>query len=216
MSEIGFFRLGNIELSDVEFNLMNYFKVSRLNDLSQIHDFLDLNRQSLVVLLVENNQWKKLKEMNFSEVQKKSLYLISVTPTIEVLKEFIHHGFTNHYALPFNQNSLIVKLDTHLNELQRDSEFSSLKNLVVGENITVKQAIIIEELLAAPLLRVKRQDLCRKIWKDGKVSSKCLSVHVYNLRRVLSPMGYQIKYLSGGMYQLLKSDKKVFNRELRV
>jgi DNA-binding winged helix-turn-helix (wHTH) protein len=61
--------------------------------------------------------------------------------------------------------------------------------------------------LKSPVRSVNRKDILKKVWGATSVHPKTVDVHLYNLRRKLDPLGFQITSHGPGQWKLLQKEK---------
>lgn len=137
--------------------------------------------------------------------------VVSSDDDIESLRICFKEGANDYITKPFRKNELLVKIETILKSNQKIGRPPKPNVVIDGlliEGLTSKQKKLLSLFNTQDDRVVDRDLILDTVWGDTNVHPKTLDVHLYNLRRKLSPYGIIIKSLGGGRWTLL-SDKKV-------
>ena len=74
-------------------------------------------------------------------------------------------------------------------------------------NLTLKQLQVLSLFLKSPIRSVNRKDILKKVWGTTSVHPKTVDVHLYNLRKKLGPLGFQINSRGPGRWTLLQKEE---------
>ena len=124
------------------------------------------------------------------------------------MRAFIRRGAADYVLKPLKPNELIFRCEKVLSNAL-GGPFEILPTTVDGvslKGLTFKE----RQLLAIFVLNVERSvtraELFGTIWKDINVNKKTLDVHLFNLRRKLHPVGFDI-ICHAQVYQLVSLTK---------
>ena len=119
------------------------------------------------------------------------------TALLECLQDLfdkIKHISDDRSAAAIPDTSSRIKIDVSTLSLQfRGKTLSPL---------TAKEIQILSQLNNAPEKSMPRDEIVRRVWKTVKVSPKTLDVHIFNLRRKLTPLGIEIVFRHPNVFRL--------------
>ncbi len=136
--------------------------------------------------------------------------VVSSDDDLDSLRLCFKEGATDYITKPFRKNELLVKIEAILRNKKVVGKPLSPHVSVDGvtiEGLTGKQKKLLALFNSQQDRVVDRDLILDKVWGDTSVHPKTLDVHLYNLRRKLTPYGLIIKSLGGGRWTLLNSEK---------
>lgn len=171
----------------------------------------------------------KLADENFLDVLSRSgaaglgapLIVVSSIDDAEVLRTCFNSGALDYLTKPFTRNELLVKVERFINHTYPtlatpEQDIGAPSGGVVldacsltvrrgseaGVQLTAKELRIFSLIHRARGLSVSRHELQNEVWGNQIVTPKTLDVHLFHLRRKLSTIGIEIRYLSQEGYSL--------------
>lgn len=120
--------------------------------------------------------------------------IVTNDDSIDSLRFYYRAGIRDYLLKPLRPNELVAKVERALMQINNRS-ILILKNDLDGQqvpNLTFKEHQILTVLLNKPSRTEQRDVLLEAIWNKAIVNRKTLDVHVFNLRRKIRPMGYDI------------------------
>lgn len=176
-----------------------------------IHDFkmaLETLPKPLLIIsdlkLPDGNFIDFLKN-NFSKVENIPYLVVSSDADIETLQFCLKEGAVDYLTKPFQINELLVKIERFL-QLRNNNNTDKLKLLsesFINNNLTYKESKILSTLVQNFNNFVLRKIIIQNVWNNSEdVHPKTLDVHLYNLRRKVEPLGFQIYSDSAGRLKI--------------
>jgi len=136
---------------------------------------------------------------------KAPIALVSRNDSIDFMRECLRSGADAYLLKPLRQSELILTLERLLGVELLPNTLDAKP--VAG--LTLKE----RQLLAIFLTResAPRADLCGALWNGVNVNRKTLDVHLFNLRRKLHPLGFDIACVKNS-YRLVR--RSVYSERL--
>lgn len=144
--------------------------------------------------------------------------VVSSMDDLDALRYCFEKGAVDYITKPFGKGELIVKLERLLSE----KTFTPIADLAPARELAVDLAslsvshdgnssppLTAKELQILTILQrslpngTSRDEIMSQVWGAVKVDLKSLDVHLFNLRKKLSPIGIEIKSVGQGHYELL-------------
>ncbi|HVK61446.1 MAG TPA: winged helix-turn-helix domain-containing protein [Bdellovibrionales bacterium] len=120
--------------------------------------------------------------------------IVSRLDDLELIRFFLRVGARDYILKPLRPNELVAKVERSF--LRIDSNASRiLRNDIDGlqvNDLTFREHQILTVLLNMPDRAAAREFLYDAVWTKTAVNRKTLDVHLFNLRRKLRPIGYDI------------------------
>ena len=113
---------------------------------------------------------------------------------LELMRFYLKTGARDYIFKPIRQNELVAKVERALHQIS-NREILILRNDLDGiqvPDLTFREHQILTIFLSRPDRAVKRDDLYAALWSKVTVNRKTLDVHLFNLRRKLRPLGYDV------------------------
>ena len=124
---------------------------------------------------------------------------------LDVLRECFQEGALDYISKPFGRGELIVKVE----KLLAMSGASPLPpSFILPGAYTPREEQILATLRRAPDRTSDRDTLISSVWRGAKVIGKNLDVHLFNLRRKIRPVGFDIRHTSPKMYTLVRTTER--------
>jgi DNA-binding response OmpR family regulator len=138
-----------------------------------------------------------------------SFLMVSSNDDLDVLRACFEGGALDYLTKPFTENELLVKIERFLKLGSPTLEVRTVNreslNIKVGADsrltLTPKEYHILK-LLHGSQRGVTRKEIQSQIWRDVAVSSKTFDVHLFYLRRKLTPFNIQISFRQPDLYVL--------------
>lgn len=120
--------------------------------------------------------------------------VVSRLDEIDMMRFYLRVGVRDYILKPLRPNELVAKIERALLQINNRS-ILIFRNELDGQqvaNLTFRENQILTVLLNKPSRACPRDTLLEAVWNKTLVNRKTLDVHVFNLRRKLRPMGYDI------------------------
>jgi DNA-binding NarL/FixJ family response regulator len=120
--------------------------------------------------------------------------IVSKLDDIDMIRFYLRVGVRDYILKPLRPNELVAKVERALLQINNRS-ILIFRNELDGQqvtNLTFREHQILTVLLNKPSRTCPREMLLDAVWNKTLVNRKTLDVHVFNLRRKLRPMGYDI------------------------
>lgn len=113
---------------------------------------------------------------------------------IELIRFYLQNGARDYLLKPLRPNELVAKVEHLFQKLDNRSVLIFRNNLDGQDvqNLTFREHQILTVFLNSPSRLISRDEMIDTVWNKTMVSRKTLDVHVFNLRRKLRPIGYDI------------------------
>lgn len=142
----------------------------------------------------------------YSKIEGIPYLVVSAVADIEALHFCLKEGAVDYLTKPFQINELIVKIERFFNtHIEKNTEKLKLLNEnFINSNLTYKESKILSTLVKSMNCFVPRKEIIENVWSNpDDVHPKTLDVHLYNLRRKLEPLGFQIYSDSASRLKLM-------------
>ena len=129
------------------------------------------------------------KEMHYPET-----LIVSRNDEVDLIRFYLRVGVRDYIFKPIRPNELVAKVERALTQIDNRSVLI-FKNDLDGHqlsDLTFREHQIMTVFLNASSRRIDRDTLIETVWAKTLVNRKTLDVHVFNLRRKLRPIGYDI------------------------
>ena len=113
---------------------------------------------------------------------------------LDFIRYHLRSGARDYLLKPLRPNELVAKVERALHSIS-NREILILRNDLDGiliNDLTFREHQLLTIFLSRPNRMVTRDELYSAIWSKVTVNRKTLDVHIFNLRRKLSPYGYGI------------------------
>lgn len=120
--------------------------------------------------------------------------IVSRQDDIDLMRFYLRVGVRDYILKPIRPNELVAKIERALLQINNRS-ILIFRNELDGQqvsNLTFRENQILTVLLNKPSRSCGRDMMLESVWNKTLVNRKTLDVHVFNLRRKLRPMGYDI------------------------
>jgi DNA-binding NarL/FixJ family response regulator len=120
--------------------------------------------------------------------------IVSRNDEIDLMRFYLRVGARDYILKPLRPNELVAKVERALMQINNRSVLI-FKNDLDGQqlsNLTFREHQILTVLLNRPSRTIDRDKLIDSVWNKTLVNRKTLDVHIFNLRRKLRPIGYDI------------------------
>lgn len=122
-------------------------------------------------------------------------------------------GASDYLTKPFAKSELIIKVERLFAQSEQSSKpYQGLLidpvsltvscGTMTSVPLTTKELQIVTVIHQSQNYTVSRDDLVNRIWGKFKVSNNTLDVHIYNLRKKLTPLGLGINFTPPNLYFL--------------
>lgn len=141
--------------------------------------------------------------------------VVSSIDDIDALRFCFEEGALDYLTKPFGRAELVIKVerllsshrrrDEALRACYRSSDPKAQKNQLyfdLKDSLTNKESEILALFIETQEAQLSRKYIYETIWKDISVHPKTLDVHLYNLRRKLKTLGYDICSTGTGTWLL--------------
>ena len=151
----------------------------------------------------------KLKNKGFFKVPT---FIISSVDDLDVMRFCFKEGVIDYLTKPFKPNELLIKIENIFKKedskplTYEGQERDVTINGKQVKNLTLKQLQVLSLFLKSPVRCVNRKDILKKVWGSTSVHPKTVDVHLYNLRRKLNPIGFQINSKGPGRWALVQKE----------
>ena len=128
--------------------------------------------------------------------------VISHIDDLDVMRFYLRSGVRDYLLKPIRPNEIVAKVERVMLQIDNRSVLI-FRNDLDGQqvpNLTFREHQILTVLLNRPSRTVQRDQLVEAVWSKTLVNRKTLDVHVFNLRRKLRPIGYDILCKLGELY----------------
>jgi DNA-binding response OmpR family regulator len=188
---------------------------NRLQDFSKALSAASADsRPAMVVadLNLPDGTWLELFEKDVAaSLQEMPFLVVSSANTETDLRTSYQAGARDYLIKPFSKGELLVKVERCLGfqQVAKGAISFNLRSFTVSrlgrtsEALTSRELQIMTVFASAADHLLTRSQIVNAVWKSVVVTPKTLDVHLFNLRRKLSPLGLEIQYLSTGTYQLV-------------
>lgn len=145
--------------------------------------------------------------------------IVSSVDDAEVLRTCFREGALDYLTKPFPRNELLVKVErfisasrpgaTGTTDVILDACSLTVRRGSSSEcvRLTAKELRIFSLIHQAEGASVSRKKIQAEVWGKKKISPKTLDVHLFHLRRKLTHLDLEIRYLPPGGYVLLVESK---------
>lgn len=123
-----------------------------------------------------------------------STMIVSHDDGLEQMRFFMKLGARDYVLKPMRPTEIMAKVERAMCQ-PSNREVLILRNDLDGhvvDDLTFREQQILTVLISRPKRQVSRNDLYDAVWGKNLVNRKTLDVHLFNLRRKLRPMGYDI------------------------
>jgi DNA-binding response OmpR family regulator len=120
--------------------------------------------------------------------------IVSQRDDLELIRFYLKTGARDYILKPLRTNELLAKVERAL-AYAANREILIMRNDLDGQTVndlTFREHQLLTVFLSRPNRTVARQDLHEAIWSKVMVNRKTLDVHLFNLRRKLRPLGYDV------------------------
>lgn len=120
--------------------------------------------------------------------------IVSRLDDIDLMRFYLRSGVRDYILKPLRPNELVAKVERALLQINNRSVLI-FRNDLDGQqvpNLTFREHQILTVLLNKPSRTAQRDQLVEAVWSKTLVNRKTLDVHIFNLRRKLRPIGYDI------------------------
>lgn len=139
--------------------------------------------------------------------------VVSALDEEEAIRASLRWGALDYITKPFGKSEIQVKIEAHLRRYAPQVAYEPIfrldpLSLTVfnswgrSSELTSKEFRIMSLFLDAHEYRINRQDIFDTLWKNIRVSTKTLDVHLSNIRRKIEPLRLSIS--------LADSDYRIF------
>ena len=200
--------------------LKNDFKITFFHNIARFKAFYDKAMAgdnqvppALIIakiILNDDDSLKFFTDDFFEKINEKIPFIVvSSDVNIDSLHPYFKGGTNDYIIKPFKKKELLAKVKAILKKTNFGKAINSIVNIdgVTIEGLTDKQKKFIMLFNTQLDRTLERHFILDKIWGNISIHPKTLDVHLYNLRRKLSPYGFIIKSLGGGRWKLLKARK---------
>ncbi|MFZ4712453.1 MAG: response regulator transcription factor [Bacteriovoracaceae bacterium] len=136
--------------------------------------------------------------------------VVSAVIDVDALRYCFEEGAVDYLTKPFHVNELQVKIERFFNlrdqKIADQKKQNPLTESFINTKLTYKESKIIALLMKEMNSYVARKDIIETVWNSVNVHPKTLDVHLYNLRRKIDPLGFQIFSDSTGRLKLTQVD----------
>ena len=141
--------------------------------------------------------------------------VVSSLDDLDVLRKCFEYGALDYLTKPFTKNELIIKVERFFSQSEKSPLPQSDSFIINPNNFTVtldqqtfvhltsKELQILTYLNRSINKIATRDELQKKIWDQVSVTNKTLDVHIFHLRKKLSPLGLKIEFHPREGYRLL-------------
>lgn len=134
---------------------------------------------------------------------KNDLFRISGTPYLVVsadthldsLRFCLDDGAVDYLTKPFQVNELLVKVENFLSRYhnQHAEKLKTLNEIFMKNSLTHKESSILNILMKNINCFVSKKEILETVWgKQESIKPKTMDVHLYNLRKKLEPLNFEI------------------------
>jgi DNA-binding response OmpR family regulator len=166
--------------------------------------------------LPDGNFFEVLSENKSAHLIECPFIIVSSMDDLDVLRACFDEGALDYLIKPFTKSEIIVKIERILTQRPAKKTNARRENLVLEAEalklrrgpglevqLTVKEVQIFSLLHQQPGRAVPKSKLQSTVWGNISVSDKTLDVHLFNLRKKLSKLDLEIKYVPQEGYTLI-------------
>ncbi len=211
------------EIFDIRYQL-NVFSTLEELQLALINSSIEKGNEtySLPELLIadlrlpDGNFLEFLGRENIPRFLSIPFLIVSSYDDIDILRTCFDEGAIDYLTKPFKKIELIVKAERHLKKNNSSIIDGAAENFTFEpETLALKRGNHIFAQLTARELQIfsvlhrsrgqmiSRQRIQSEVWRETKVSSKALDVHLFNLRKKLVSLNLVIQFNPPNNYRLL-------------
>jgi len=120
--------------------------------------------------------------------------IVSRIEDIDTMRFYLRTGVRDYILKPLRPNELVSKVERSLMTIDSRSVLI-FRNDLDGQqvpNLTFREHQILTVLLNKPSRTAQRDQVIESVWSKTLVNRKTLDVHIFNLRRKLRPIGYDV------------------------
>jgi len=146
-------------------------------------------------------------------------FVLSKDQRLESIELAFHWQALDYFLQPFSENLLALKIKRALSLSSRADLRQALSTKIslnafdstiavphsAPTQLTLKEFRILSLLVHSYPKSLPRSSIYEKIWGSIKVERKTLDVHIFNLRRKLEPLGFEIRYNFDMSYSLVET-----------
>jgi len=151
--------------------------------------FNHLKTSDFLIVDTSENFPETLESLQELNVIERTIVILCPHQSVEISK-LLGIGVKDVFVKPTLSEELAAKLQGFNNLLRHPLFLNSRYGL------SLKQQKIFELLKAKRSLGVTRTDVLTTVWPQQQVSEKSVDVHIYNLRRSLTPFNLKIEHQS--------------------
>ncbi|MCM2278184.1 MAG: response regulator transcription factor [Oligoflexia bacterium] len=165
--------------------------------------------------LAEDNFLDFISNEKNVELIRSPFIIVSSVDDLDILRACFEDGALDYLTKPFTKNELVVKVERILKSRENASPDGQSGVVLDASNLTVKRDNSASVQLTAKELRifsllhsargdcVSRKHLLSEVWSGVTVTAKTLDVHLFHLRKKLSKLGIEIRFVPPDGYALL-------------
>ncbi len=146
--------------------------------------------------------------------------VVSALDEEEAVRASLKWGALDYITKPFGKSEILVKVEAHLNRCANKDDYQAIFNLDPltltifnhsgrSAELTSKEFRIMSLFLDAHEYRISRKDIFETLWKNIRVSTKTLDVHLSNIRRKIEPLKLTIT-VTDSDYRIFEHDGSHF------
>lgn len=133
---------------------------------------------------------------NLSQLEGIPYLIVSADSNADSLQFCLDkEGTVDYLTKPFRPNELLIKLERFfLHHFEKtNSKVNQLNDAFLNSCLTYKESRILTILMKKLNYFVARKEIIENIWANTEmVNPKTLDVHIYNLRKKIEPLNFQI------------------------
>lgn len=182
--------------------LGHHYQVSAFKSMSAISEALSQTapeEPSLVIIDPENT---KITMSDFAgkaglaggALKLPEYIIVTRLDDLGLMRFHLKTGARDYLLKPIRPSELVAKIERAVNQIS-NREVLILRNDLDGiqvPGLTFREHQILTIFLSRPDRTIKREDLFAALWSKVTVSKKTLDVHLFNVRRKIRPLGYDI------------------------
>ncbi len=206
------------KILNIRYRTRFFFSLKDFNDAF----FKESYRCSLLItelILPDGNFLDFIGQMKSKGLFKVPILIASFVDDLDVMRFCFKEGVLDYLTKSFRPNELLVKIE-NIFKKEEDRGFVNEENgreiILNGKkvnNLTLKQLQVLSLFLKSPIRSVNRKDILKKVWGTTSVHPKTVDVHLYNLRKKLDPLGFQINSHGPGKWALMQKDQDHLNQK---
>lgn len=150
-------------------------------------------------------EYFKIKNDCHGQIDCPELIVVSRIDDLELMRFYLKTGARDYILKPVRPNELVAKVEKALLQIS-NREILILRNDLDGQHVndlTFREHQLLTIFLSRQERSVSRDELYGAIWSKVTVNRKTLDVHLFNLRRKIRPLGYDI-YCRDQIFHLSK------------